>query len=234
MDEKNRKMKKKSTKGDLFIGIDVGSSFVHYVVLDGGRKVIYSPRPIMHFANPVGAIKEAWRDIKERFDRSRIKNTAFTGSGAETFPNVMPGVTYVFDSVAIPKGADAMSPEAQYIFHMGAKDSYFFNLKEINNKKIIQEWQTGTKCGGGSGTLIEKQCRRLYEGLIPNPELENTAAAQEDEEKENIRIRNRARLQERLEEIFCRAEGGWDFGRAKRVFGQVRRCYSIRPDSQTE
>jgi len=206
MDEKNRKMKKKSTKGDLFVGIDVGSSFVHYVVLDGGRKVIYSPRPIMHFANPVGAIKEAWRDIKERFDRSRIKNTAFTGSGAETFPNVMPGVTYVFDSVAIPKGADAMSPEAQYIFHMGAKDSYFFNLKEINNKKIIQEWQTGTKCGGGSGTLIEKQCRRLYEGLIPNPELENTAATQEAEEKENIRTRNRARLQERLEEMFCRAE----------------------------
>jgi len=199
-------MKKKSTKGDLFIGIDVGSSFVHYVVLGGGREVVYSPRPIMHFANPIGAVKEAWRDVKERFDRSRIKNTAFTGSGAETFPNVMPGVTYVFDSVAIPKGADAMSPKAQYIFHMGAKDSYFFNLREINNKKIIQEWRTGTKCGGGSGTLIEKQCRRLFEGLIPNPELENTASAQEDEEKENIRIRNRARLQTRLEEMFYRAE----------------------------
>ena len=206
MDEKNRKMKKKSIDGDLFVGIDVGSSFVHYVVLGGDRKVIYSPRPIMHFANPIGAIKEAWRDIKERFDRSRIKNTAFTGSGAETFPNVMPGVTYVFDSVAIPKGADAMSPEAQYIFHMGAKDSYFFNLREINSKKIIQEWQTGTKCGGGSGTLIEKQCRRLFEGLIPNPELENTTSTQEDEEKENIRIRNRARLQERLEQMFYRAE----------------------------
>jgi len=222
MDEKNRKMKKKSTSGGLFVGIDVGSSFVHYAVLSGDRAVVYSPKPIMHFANPIGAIREAWRDIKGRFGRSNIKNTAFTGSGAETFPNVMPGVTYVFDSVAIPKGADAMSPKAQYIFHMGAKDSYFFNLKEVNNNKVIQEWRTGTKCGGGSGTLIEKQCRRLFEGLIPNPEMENTASGQEDEETENIRIRNRNRLQERLEQMFYRAEQ--EAGTSKEPSEFLARC----------
>ena len=215
-------MKKKSADGDLFVGIDVGSSFVHYVVLGGDRAVVYSPEPIMHFANPIGAVKEAWRDIKERFDRSDIKNTAFTGSGAETFPNVMPGVTYVFDSVAIPKGADVMSPKAQYIFHMGAKDSYFFDLKEINGNKVIQEWRTGTKCGGGSGTLIEKQCRRLFEGLIPNPELENTAPGQEEEEKEIVRIRNRNRLQERLEQMFCRAEQ--EAGTSKEPSEFLARC----------
>ena len=199
-------MKNMKADAELFAGFDVGSSFVHYVVLDGGGVVIYSPKPIMHFANPIGAVKEAWHDVKERFGRDKIKNTAFTGSGAESFPSVMPGVTYVFDSVAIPKGAVATSPKAKYIFHMGAKDSYFFNLSRINGKEIIQEWRTGTKCGGGSGTLIEKQCRRLFEGLIPNPELENTSSASNQEEKEIIRIRNRAKLQARLEEMFCRAE----------------------------
>jgi activator of 2-hydroxyglutaryl-CoA dehydratase/predicted nucleotide-binding protein (sugar kinase/HSP70/actin superfamily) len=206
MDVETNRMKNNRIDADLFAGFDVGSSFVHYVVIDGDGAVIYSPKTIMHFANPVGAIREAWRDVKEKFGRDKIKNTAFTGSGAEAFPNVMPGVTYVFDSVAIPKGAAATNPKARYIFHIGAKDSYFFNVSRINNKKVIQEWRTGTKCGGGSGTLIEKQCRRLFEGLVPNPELEDTASADHQDEKEIIRIRNRSKLQARLEEMFHRAE----------------------------
>lgn len=190
----------------FFAGFDIGSSFVHYVVLERSGTVIYSPKPIMHFANPIGAVREAWRDITMRFDRDKIKSTAFTGSGAESFPYVMPGVTYVFDSVAIPKGAAATSPEVKYIFHIGAKDSYFFNLSKINDKDIIQEWRTGTKCGGGSGTLIEKQCRRLFEGIVPSPELENTSSATSEDEKEIIRIWNRSKLQSRLEEMFHKAE----------------------------
>jgi len=194
------------SENDLFVGFDVGSSFVHYVVLRKDRTILFCPKPIMHFANPIGSIWEAWQDIKAKFNESKIQSTAFTGSGAESFTKIMKGVTYVFDSVAIPKGTEAANPQAEYIFHIGAKDSYFFHLKQINKKKIIQEWRTGTKCGGGSGTLIEKQCRRLFEGEIPNPELGNTSIAYSEEERENIRIKNRAMLQARLEEMFCRAE----------------------------
>ena len=113
-------MKNKKNDEVLFAGFDVGSGFVHYAVLDKDGAPVYSPKPIMHFANPIGAVREAWRDVKENFGRDNIANTAFTGSGAETFPNVMPGVTYVFDSVAIPKGVAATSPKTQYIFHIGA------------------------------------------------------------------------------------------------------------------
>ena len=190
----------------LYVGIDLGSSFLHYVVLNKDRQIIYSAKPIMHFANPIGAVKEAWGDVLSRFDESSICGIAFTGSGAESFPKVIDGMEYVYDSVAIPKGAEMVSPHARYIFHIGAKDSYFFHLKLINGKKIIQEWKTGTKCGGGSGTLIEKQCRRLFEGEVPNPELEDAAQAKEAQEKESARIRNRTKLQARLEEMFFRVE----------------------------
>lgn len=197
-------MKKKGKK--IFVAIDVGSSFVHYVALSSDKEVLYSPRPIMHFANPIGAVKEAWRDILQRFEAGSIVNTAFTGSGTESFPKVMQGVTYVFDSVAIPKGAETVDPQVRYLVHVGAKDSYFFHLKGINGKQVIQEWRTGTKCGGGSGTLIEKQCRRLFEGEVPNSDLENTGTAKSPAEKEDIRIRNRNKLQARLEEMFRRAQ----------------------------
>jgi len=177
---------------NLFVGFDVGSSCVHCTVLNKDKKVIYSPKPIMHFADPVGAIKEAWQDIIKKFDKSRIKNTAFTGTGANFFPSVMKGVTFIFDSAAIPKGAEIIAPDAKYVFHIGAKDPYFFNLNKTNGKKIIQEWRTGSKCGGGSGTLIEKQCRRLFKKEVPD---------------DNLPSKNeRDKAQLRLEEMFKKAE----------------------------
>jgi len=190
----------------LFVGFDVGSSFVHYAVLDAAGQIVYSPKAIMHFANPIGAVKEAWNNVVDKFGTDAIENTAFTGSGAEAFSRVMEGVTYAYDSVVIPKGAAVIEPEAKFIFHIGAKDSYFFNIKQIKDKKIIQEWKTGTKCGGGSGTLIEKQCRRLFEGEVAAPELDDTTAVKDPRQKEEIRARNRVKLQGRLDEMFARAQ----------------------------
>ncbi len=200
-------MKGKSSLNEkFFVGFDVGSSAVHCAIIDTHKQIIHSSKAIIHFANPTLAIKEAWYGIIEKFGRGTIRSTAFTGCAAKAFPLVCKGVTYVYDSVAIPKGADIIAPDAEYIFHIGAKDSYFFHIRDINGSKVLLEWKTGTKCGGGSGTLIEKQCRRLLEGEVPNPALLNTADASNNEEKEKITILNRKKLQARLEEMFDRAE----------------------------
>ena len=192
---------------NFFVGFDVGSSSVHYVVIREDRKIAYSPKPLMHFAEPISAIYEAWNDVKERFSNGRIRSTAFTGSNAKSFPKVMKGLVYESDSVTIPKGADLICPEAQFIFHMGAKDAYFFNVKNINHKRVIQEWRTGTKCGGGSGILIEKQCRRLLEGEVPNLCVDNGAGKGSDL---GVKLKDRTRIrrlsQSRMEKIFSIAE----------------------------
>jgi activator of 2-hydroxyglutaryl-CoA dehydratase/predicted nucleotide-binding protein (sugar kinase/HSP70/actin superfamily) len=201
--DKHRNTEKQSNC--YYAGIDIGSSAVHYAVLDGDKKIIYSPAPVMHFANTIGAVKEAWDDITSRFKSSDIKGVAFTGSGAVSFPEVIEDVQYVYDSVAIPLGAGLIQPQAEYIFHIGAKDPYFFHSKEVSGKKIIQEWRTGSKCGGGSGTLIEKQCRRLFEGQVPKPELEELASLHESQHEKAAKA-NRQKLQACLEEMFRRAE----------------------------
>jgi len=157
----------------LYVGIDIGSSALHYAVLDAGRAVVNSPDPIMHFANPLGALTEAWQDLLARFGREAIRSTALTGSAAEIFPRVMQEAIYVYDSVAIPKGVEVVAPEARYVFHIGAKDAYFFSVGLSGQHQVIREWRTGTKCGGGSGMLVEKQCRRLFQGEVPSPQLED-------------------------------------------------------------
>ena len=87
----NERKEEKHSKRDLFVGFDVGSSFVHYAVLNEEKQKIYAPEPIMHFANPIGAVREAWSDIIVKCDPDRVKNTAFTGSGAESFPEPLSG-----------------------------------------------------------------------------------------------------------------------------------------------
>ncbi len=191
--------------GPFYVGLDVGSSFVHYVVLGRDARILYSPSAIMHFANPLGALREAWQDITRHFDASRVVSTAFTGSGARALPLVMGDMIYLYDSVAIPKGAALLDPKARFVFHIGAKDPYFFELTRIHQKQIIQEWRTGSKCGGGSGTLIEKQCRRLLNAEIPSPTMEDPGEAGEAD-REPTRVRNRVRLQDRMTEMFRRAQ----------------------------
>jgi activator of 2-hydroxyglutaryl-CoA dehydratase/predicted nucleotide-binding protein (sugar kinase/HSP70/actin superfamily) len=195
-----------STPGQVYVGIDIGSSLVHGAVLRADRSIAYCASPIMHFANPLGALRELWKDLLGRFGRDAIRSTAFTGSVAQPMPRVMPGAIYVYDSVAVPLGAEVAAPGAEYVFHIGAKESYFFSVGIVAGKRMIREWRTGTKCGGGSGMLLEKQCRRLFEGDVPSPELEDCPAAADDRQREQVASRNRARLQDRLEEMFRRAE----------------------------
>jgi len=192
--------------GPLYVGFDVGSSCVHCAVVDASGQVVYCPPPVMHFANPTGAVRELWFELLNRFGRERIASTAFTGSGAEMFPHVMDGALYVYDSVVIPRGAAVIAPSARYIFHIGAKDSYFFELGWAGDRRILREWKTGSKCGGGSGTLLEKQCRRLFEGEVPAPQLADPGQARREQQREQIRIANRRKLQHRLEQMFERAE----------------------------
>ncbi len=195
-----------SERGQLYMGVDIGSNSLHCAVLDKNGSVIYAPRPLMHFANPLGALVEAWRDVTGRFGRGAIDSTALTGSAAATFPSVMPGVTYVYDSVAIPKGVGAIAPTAQLVFHIGAKDTYFFSLAVIDDRRIIREWRSGTKCGGGSGMLVEKQCRRLFQGETPAPELVDPGQISNPIEREMAIARNREQLQLRIEHMLACAQ----------------------------
>ena len=211
------------SRGDdvsLYVGFDMGSSFVHCAVLGADKSVVYSPAPIMHFANPLAALREAWEDVRERFGAAAIRSTALTGSAAASFPRVMEGAVYVYDSVALPKGAQLIAPQAQYLFHIGAKDSYFFNVAVVDDRRVIREWRTGTKCGGGSGMLVEKQCRRLFEGEVVSPEMEDAGGV--ESERAAVTARNRARLQERLEEMFRRAEE--EAGRSEEPSEFLARC----------
>lgn len=177
------------------LGFDIGSDSVHAVVLNNEGKIVYSPESLMHFGNPIEALKDVYAEINSEFG-DKITTTAFTGSVGE-FIAEKTKTPFFHDTITIPVGAGAIAPHCDYIFHIGAKDPYFFEREKVKSenglKTFVPDHSTGTKCGGGSGILITKQCRRFFEN-------EYKIDLGEDRKK------NREALQKHLTKMLKRAE----------------------------
>ena len=132
--------------------------------------MVFTPKPLFHFGNPVFVLRDLYEDILQRFGYDFPVASSFTGSGGRRFADCL-SVPYHHDTIAIPAGAAHLDPGARYIFHMGARDAYFFEIEKIHTGQghhtFVPDHGTGTKCGGGSGILVTKQCRRFFEHEFP-------------------------------------------------------------------
>ncbi|GAB6096720.1 acyl-CoA dehydratase activase [Desulfatiferula olefinivorans] len=153
----------------LRLGIDIGTDCISAAVLSHDLDLIDALPPMYHFGNPVQTLRECLGRIVERYG-DRITQTAFTGNGGEWFARQL-DVPFFHDTITIPAGAAMLSPGTRYIFHIGARDSYFFEMEAFHDdgvrRTFVPDHGTGTKCGGGSGLLIAKQCRRFFESMLP-------------------------------------------------------------------
>jgi activator of 2-hydroxyglutaryl-CoA dehydratase/predicted nucleotide-binding protein (sugar kinase/HSP70/actin superfamily) len=178
--------------GRFVVGFDVGSDSVHSIVLDKEDKIIMAPHSRMHFGNPVEVVQDEYREIINQIGFINIQSVAFTGSVGK-FIAEKTNSAFFYDTLTIPNGLKIVAPDADYAFHVGAKDPYYFLQEKIKTKDgwktFIPDHGTGTKCGGGSGILITKQCRRFFEHNFP--------VTMGDDRRINRKI-----LQEQLEKIF--------------------------------
>ena len=192
---------KETTK--LYAGFDIGSDTVHSIVLDDKGRIVHSPVSLMHFGNPIAALKEAYEDAMRFAGQSGIKAFAFTGSVGKLIAQVTDN-PYYFDTISIPAGAEAIAPDADYIIHIGAKDPYFFEReseKGNQGRSFVTDHATGTKCGGGSGILINKQVRRFFTEDVPiKLQVPDSAS-----HKETIQRENRRKMQEQVEAMHQKA-----------------------------
>lgn len=189
-----------------YAGFDIGSDTVHTVVIDHTGDLVYSPPSLMHFGNPLDALKEAYTGLGEHIDKNKITAWSFTGSAGKLIANVTDNPFY-YDTIAISQGAEVIAPDSEYIIHVGSKDPYFFERETdtiVTGESYVSDHGTGTKCGGGSGILINKQIRRFFTEDFPIT-LEDPNQEGDEEESYRIRIRNRQKLQKQVEQIHQKA-----------------------------
>ncbi len=202
------KTKNHDTEKALYVGYDIGSESIHAVVLDDQAQMVYAPQSLTHYGNPLDALKECHETILEACGTQFIKAYGFTGTGGKLIAD-MTGNPYFYDTITIPLGAQVIAPEGEYIIHIGARDPYFFDreivrpdvqsgitpaLGSTGEKAFISDHGTGTKCGGGSGILINKQLRRFFCESVPL-RLEDPNSATDGPSQFALTKRNRQALQ---------------------------------------
>ena len=151
---------------NYFIGFDIGTDCITAVVMSSDYEVEKAIEPVFHFGNPALALSDLYNEILNKWDPKSILSVSLTGSGGEYFAEKL-GIPFFHDTIAIPAGVIKIIPDADYVFHIGAKDAYFFNLESIQTdtgtRSFVSDHSTCTKCGGGSGILMTRQCRRFFE-----------------------------------------------------------------------
>ncbi len=159
----------------------------------------------MHFGNPIDTLKEAYEDLVRNVGDESIKAVAYTGTIGKLVAEITHGPFY-YDSISVPTGAEIVAPGAEYIFHMGSTNPYFFErmIDKKTGRAFVADHGTGTKCGGGSGILINKQVRRFFAADLPI-KLEDPGSAASPQEKESIKRENRKKLQQQLEQMHNRS-----------------------------
>ncbi|MBU0980418.1 MAG: hypothetical protein KJ709_06425 [Nanoarchaeota archaeon] len=144
---------------EVVLGLDIGSASVHAAVLDLSGSIVESSS-FSHFGSP----HSLTMDIHDRVKMSYgLEGVSFTGIGGRLAAEAN-DTFFAYDTQTIPRGAQHLAPDIKYIFHIGARDPYFF---EVDPDIGVVVYETGTKCGGGSGILLAKQYKRYFSHLFP-------------------------------------------------------------------
>ncbi len=191
-------------KKNCYLGLDIGSDSVHCALIDEKKNLVYMPESLMHFGNPVEALIEVYEDIIEIVPPEAIKAVAFTGALAKMIAETT-GNPFYFDPLAISAGAELIAPECEYLIHVGSKDPYFFDREKTGEAResfFVSDHGTGTKCGGGSGILINKQVRRFFSEECP---VKLSAPDDLSRDKRSALRANRKILQEQVRRMHLKA-----------------------------
>ena len=135
----------------LALGLDVGSTTVKAVVLDGDTIVFADYR--RHNADVRGELCRLLEDIDKAFPSDALK-VAMTGSGGLTVAKIM-GVPFVQEVVASTAAIERFYPQADVVIELGGEDAKLTYLHPVPEQRM-----NGT-CAGGTGAFIDQMATLL-------------------------------------------------------------------------
>ena len=134
------------------LGIDVGSTTVKAVVLDGNR-VLYSDYR-RHNADVRAELGRLLADIEARHPGLEVVS-AITGSGGLTTARAM-GIPFVQEVIAGTEATRRLHPEVDVIIELGGEDAKLTYLHPTPEQRM-----NGT-CAGGTGAFIDQMATLLH------------------------------------------------------------------------
>ena len=144
-------------EGDLFLGIDAGSTTTKLALIDTEGKLRYSYYA-SNQGSPLRVVTGALAEIYKRIpDTARIVNSCVTGYGELLVQAAIAVDIGEIETVAHYKAAAFFEPEVDFILDIGGQD-----MKAIRIKKgVIDNVLLNEACSAGCGSFIETFAKSL-------------------------------------------------------------------------
>lgn len=137
-------------KGEVFLGIDAGSTTVKTVVIDSNEEILYSTYS-SNSGNPVPVIRDILSDIYSQKPDIKISSSAVTGYGEDIIKNAF-GVDWgIVETVAHFTAAKKFMPDVEFIIDIGGQDMKCFKIKN----GAIDNIYLNEACSSGCGSFLQ-------------------------------------------------------------------------------
>jgi len=157
----------------LIVGLDVGSTTVKAVVVDGATDSILWQDYQRHETRQPEKVLEFLQRMESEAGIAQEKTRIFvTGSGGGTLADMI-GAKFVQEVHAVSLAVEKLHPEVYSVIELGGQDAKIIVFKddeETGRKKKIPSMND--KCAGGTGAVIDKINAKLK---IPASELATQA-----------------------------------------------------------
>lgn len=139
-----------------YLGIDVGSVSTNIAVIGTGGQVLDSLY-VRTQGQPIGAVQQGLKTIKERIPGLAVQAIGTTGSGRQ-LAGIMVGADVIKNEItAHAVAAMHVVPDVKTVVEIGGQDSKLIIIRD----GIVTDFAMNTVCAAGTGSFLDQQAARL-------------------------------------------------------------------------
>ncbi len=156
------KISRDDGKKDAFLGIDVGSVSLKFVLMDRDGNVLTSVF-LRNRGSPIESVKDGMSKLREQIEANdnlqgyAIRACGTTGSARYLTKAVVGGDIAKTEIIAHAVGAQSEYPDVRTILEIGGQDSKIIILRD----GIIVDFAMNSVCAAGTGSFLDHQASRL-------------------------------------------------------------------------
>ncbi|MBN1803176.1 MAG: 2-hydroxyglutaryl-CoA dehydratase [Candidatus Lokiarchaeota archaeon] len=162
MVEVSDKIINEENKKNAFLGIDVGSVSLKFVLIDLDGKVLTNVF-LRNTGSPIESVKDGMAKLKETIDADEklqkyaIRACGTTGSARYLTKAIVGGDLAKTEIIAHAVATQSMYPDVRTILEIGGQDSKIIILRD----GIIIDFSMNSVCAAGTGSFLDHQAARL-------------------------------------------------------------------------
>ena len=139
-----------------YMGVDVGSVSTDIVLIDKEYNVVEKIY-LRTKGNPIKAVQEGFKILKNKYEDSKIYAAGTTGSGRMIASAIIGADTAKNEITAHATAALEIDKDVKTIIEIGGQDSKII----IINNGIVSDFAMNTVCAAGTGSFLDRQAERL-------------------------------------------------------------------------